>query len=155
MRPSPIRLAAVLVLACAAGLGGPAGAASTASSASSAGSASLGSLSDSIQGSSNSSSQTTRTAQGDYRVIEVAQAGDAAGRLRVTLQADAGNAAELQRFDLLLPAVAAEQGQLAPGAVVTALARPYGVEFRSAATDAAFFLAVQDEWMAELSQRAV
>jgi hypothetical protein len=126
---------------------------SFASSASSAGSASLGSSSDSVQGSSNSSSRPAQVAQGDYRIVQIVALGDAAGRLRVTLQAVDGDAA--QDFALLLPPAAAATGQLAVGGVVSATDRPYGTELRSAATNAAFFLVVADDWHAELQSRAI
>jgi hypothetical protein len=145
-------LAAAALLAL---LSQPAGAASSASSASSAGSASVGSLSDSIQGSSNSSSKATQVAQGEYRIVEIAAAGDAAGRLKVTLQATAPQAGAAETFALLLPAAAAEAGQLAAGGTVQALERPYGLEFRSAATAQAFFLVVADEWQQGLQTRPV
>lgn len=131
----------------------PSWAESFASSASSAGSASLGSSSDSVQGSSNSSSRPTQVAQGDYRIVQIAEAGDAAGRLRVSLQALDGRTA--QDFALLLPPAAAQAGQLAVGGVVSAADRPYGTELRSAATHAAFFLVVADDWHAELQTRAI
>lgn len=131
----------------------PARAESFASSASSAGSASLGSSSDSVQGSSNSSSRPAQVAQGEYRIVQIAEAGDPAGRLRVSLQAMDGRSA--QDFALLLPPAAAQAGQLAVGGVVSATDRPYGTELRSAATQAAFFLVVADDWHAELQTRAI
>jgi len=151
MPSTATRLAALLLLGAA--LGPSAWAESFASSASSAGSASLGSSSDSIQGSSNSSSRPAQVAQGDYRIVQIAALGDAAGRLRVTLQAVNGEAA--QDFALLLPQAAADAGQLAVGGVVTATDRPYGTELRSAAADAAFFLVVADDWKGELATRAI
>jgi hypothetical protein len=58
------------------------------SSASSAGSASSGSVSASLRGSSNSSTGGEKTADGDYRITEVAAAPDRAGTARVTMQAE-------------------------------------------------------------------
>lgn len=122
-----------------------------ASSASSAASTSIGSLSDSIQNSSESSSKPARTAQGDYRVTDVAVVVEKPGMLRVTLQAAEGD----DVFDLVLPQKAADAGRVAVGEVVHAAPRPYGVEFARADNREAFFLVLQDEWFRELASNAV
>jgi len=44
-----------------------------------------------------------------------------------------------------LPRAAAETGHVAAGAVVTALQRPYGIEFATTQPRAAFFLALADD----------
>lgn len=150
---SSARLTCALLLAAATC--SPLWAASSASSASSAGSASLGSISDSLQGSSGSSSKGTQVAQGDYRIVAIAAAGDAAGRLRVTLQALGEVGTAEREFALLLPAAAATAGQLAEGGQVAVNAREYGLEFRSAATGQAFFLVVADDWQQGLQTRPV
>ena len=84
-------ISSCLRLAAAAGaltLALGANAESFASSASSAGSASSGSVSDSLSGSSDSSKGDRKVADGDYSIIQIAQAPDRAGRTRLTLQAD-------------------------------------------------------------------
>jgi hypothetical protein len=132
---------------------GPAAADSLASSASSAGSASLGSLSDSIGNSSRSSSPDNRTADGDYRVIEVAQVAGKPGMLQLTLQATLGEARE---FTLKLPQQALGEKGIAVGALVHVRNRPYGLEFarlNDAQTREAFFLVLADDWHKELDSR--
>ena len=100
MNLPPIRIVCTVLL-WAAALG--CRAESFASSASSAGSASLGSISDSIGRSSNSSSPDNRTADGDYRVIEVADWTQRPGMLQLTLRAvDVPD----REFVLRLPAAA-------------------------------------------------
>jgi hypothetical protein len=128
---------------------------SFASSASSAGSASLGSVSDSIGNSSRSSSRDTNTADGDYRVIDVAD-GDRAGTLRLTLHA----AADAEReFVLTLPRQALAPRGIATGDVVTLRNREYGLEFARPAeaglSREPFFLALHDAWHDALAARAV
>jgi len=143
-------LAALAVAGLAATL--PAQAASSASSASSDGSStSVGSSSTSIEKSSNSSSKGDKVAEGDYKVIQVADAA-AAGKLRLTLRAtnDSG-----EEFNLVLPQEAATQGKLTVGAVVTAKAHAYGLQFAAAQTREPFFLVLRDEWYRELATKPV
>lgn len=146
-----IALAAALILSTAAGLSQAAS--SAASEISGSVSASVGAISGSVGRSSESSSRGTNVAAGDYRVVIVAQA-DAAGRVRVKLQStqDSGTEGELY---LTLPQVAAERGQLTPGAVITAKTRDYGLEFVAAAAQQTFFLALHDDWFRELDSRPV
>lgn len=147
----------LLAMLCAAA---PAGAESLASSASSAGSASSGSVSDSLTNSSKSSSRDTKTADGDYRVIEVADLADRPGTLRLKLQhvAVAGEAGELL---LTLPRQALDPRGIAAGDLVSARNRAYGIEFARAAaaqgTGAreAFYLVLNDDWHRELAARAL
>lgn len=157
MTALPTRLTC-LALLCLGGL--PTGhAESSTSSASSAASTSVGSASDSIRGSSNSSSRTTnQVAQGDYRIVEVAEATTRAGRLRLTLQAVAvpGAAGVLT---LELPAQALAPRGLAAQELVSVRQRPYGLEFARAGAGSnarePFFLVLADEWHRELDARPV
>jgi hypothetical protein len=133
----------------------PAMADSFASSASSAGSASLGSLSDSIGDSSRSSSPDRRTADGDYRVIDVAELAGKPGMLQLTLRAEQGEARE---FTLKLPQEALGRKGIAVGALVHVRNRPYGLEFarlNDAQTREAFFLVLAADWHKELDSRRV
>lgn len=131
----------------------PALAASSASSASSDGSsASVGSSSTSVEKSSESSTGDKKTAAGDYRIVDVAQAPQRPGTLRLTLQALATDGPAGQVV-LLLPQQAAERGALAAGQVVSARERAYGMEFAKA--DQAFFLVLDDAWFHELNTRAL
>lgn len=124
---------------------------SFASSASSAGSASSGSVSDSLSGSSDSSKSDRKVADGDYRIIQIAQTPDRAGRTRVTLQADD----PAQRIVLDMPQTTFEQQQLAAGDTMYAHNRVYGIEFGRADTRQPFYLVLADEWYGELGSRPV
>lgn len=128
---------------------------SAASSASSAGSASSGSLSDSVQGSSRSSGGQ-QVADGDYRVIEVAEAVGKPGFVQLRLRAEAAEAAT---FTLTLPVGALATPALGVGDVVHARNRPYGLEFARTlpATGARepFFLALTDAAQRELRSQAL
>lgn len=147
----PLRLAlpALLWVAAAA----PLRAESLASSASVAGSASLGSASDSVQGSSDSS-RNDRRAEGDYRVIEVAEPSDRAGMLRLRLR-PTDPVGERDELLLTLPQQALARRALVAGDVVSVHRRPYGMEFARADTREAFFLVLADEWHRELDPRPV
>lgn len=153
MLVAPIRLAVLALFSTT--IAAPVWADSLASSASSAGSASLGSISDSIGNSSRSSSPDNRTADGDYRVIDVAEVDAKPGMLQLTLQATQGEAHE---FTLKLPRQALGDKGIAVGDLVHARNRPYGLEFArttAAQTREAFFLVLADAWHKELDSRAV
>ncbi|MFJ5483675.1 hypothetical protein [Pectobacterium actinidiae] len=122
-----------------------------ASSASSAGSASSGSVSDSLSGSSDSSDDDEKTADGNYRIIEIAQAPDRNGFLRVTMQADESR----QHVVLDLPATVMEKQGLGRGDLVRAERRVYGFEFARGDTREAFYLVLADDWHDELATRPV
>ncbi len=150
--PFTSRIATVLAFTLGATL--PAWAASSASSASSDSvSASVGSISTSFEKSSDSS-KADQTAAGDYKVVDVAEAPQRPGMTRLKLQALAKPGADGEFF-LYMPVVAAEQSRLAPGAVITATARPYGLQFAKADTREPFFLVLDDGWHRELQTKAV
>jgi hypothetical protein len=115
---------------------------------------SVGSASTSLQTSSDSSTKRTAAADGDYKIVEMAQVAERPGTVRMKLQALAERATDGEFF-LYLPQAAVEQGQLAQGRVVTARQRPYGVEFASAQTRRAFFLVLDDDWYRELQTHPV
>lgn len=126
------------------------------SSTSSASSESVGSSSTSIQKSSDSSSGKDKVAQGQYKVIDMAEVAQQPDMVRVRLQGIA--AAQTDEFFLVLPRQAAERGQLSAGQVVEAQHRPFGLAF--AALDTAgnanpFFLVLDDAWHRELESRPV
>ena len=150
------RLAGTTLLALA--VSAPCLADSLASSASSAGSASVGSLSDSITGSSKASSPDKAVAEGDYRVIEVAELAERPGMIRLALQAAQPRGEEGPVW-LTLPKQALAQRALVAGDIVSARHRPYGVEFARAAQGSnpreAFFLLLADDWRGDLDPRAV
>ena len=122
------------------------------SSASSAGSASSGSVSDSLRGSSNSSTGDAKTADADYRIIEVAKAPDRAGIARITLQVEHDPA---QRIVLDLPRAIVDKQGLARGDVVRTRKHVYGYEFARGDTREAFYLVLADDWHGELAARPV
>lgn len=152
MLNTPLRLAAIALLAATTVT--PGRAESFASSASSAGSASVGSLSDSVSGSSKSSSGETKVAEGDYRVVEVAELARQPGLLTLKLQAAATPGAEGELW-LTLPRQALAPRALAAGDVVSARLRPYGVEFAHADTRDAFFLVLAGHWPRDLAPTPV
>lgn len=151
------RLALLLAVAAAA----PAWAASSASSAvSDSITTSVGSISNSIQKSSDSSSgKDEKTAEGDYKIIEVAAAPARPGTVRLKLQPVAdgapGASAGKGEFFLFMPQEAFEQSRLGPGHVVTAKPRPYGLQFTQAASQKVFFLVMDDEQYRELQTKVV
>jgi hypothetical protein len=146
--PNPL---AGLVLVGLLGLTAGAWADSLASSASSAGSASVGSLSDSVHGSSNSSSRET-TAAGDYRVVEVAELAERPGMLRLTLQPVA-RTDEAGVLWLDLPQGTWQAQHLVTGDLLTAVARPYGLEIARTDTRQAIYLLLADDWRHDLDAR--
>jgi len=121
------------------------------SSAVSTGSASSGSMSASLHGSSNSSTGGDKTADGNYRVINVAAIPDRAGITRLTMQIDDSQ----QRIVLDLPQTIVEKQKLGLGDTVYAQHREYGFEFARADTQQAFYLVLADAWYNELAARPV
>lgn len=151
LRPLIAAAAALLVAAA------PAWSASSASSAvSDSISTSVGSISNSIQKSSDSSSsKDDKVAEGDYKIIEVAAAPARPGTVRLKLQPVGEKAAKAGEFFLFMPAEAYEQSHLAPGHVVTAKPRAYGLQFTYADSQKAFFLVLDDEQHRELQTKVV
>ena len=142
MRPLKKSLATLALLTCAAPLTCLA-ASSAASSISDSLTQSSGSVSDSLKGSSHSSSPDDKQVKGDYKVTDVAEVDGQPGFVELHLQPVAtGAGAEVY---LKLPRTAAETGHIAAGATVTALQRPYGIEFAANQPRAAFFLALADD----------
>jgi hypothetical protein len=130
-------------------------AASSASSASSEGSsASVGSVSGSFEASSNSSSQGGKTAQGDYRIVDVAAVPERPGMQRVALQSVADDGPQ-GAFALILPQATLDRTPLGAGQVITAQQRSFGVEFALREAQAPFFLVLDDARHRELNIRAV
>ena len=133
----------------------PALAASSASSASSEGSSvSVGSVSGSFEASSNSSSQGGKTAQGDYRIVDVAAVPERPGMQRVALQSLADDGPQ-GAFVLILPQATLDRTPLGAGQVITAQQRSFGVEFALRDAQAPFFLVLDDTRHRELNIRAV
>jgi hypothetical protein len=144
---------AAAVLSCVGSM--PALAASSAaSSASDSVSTSVGSISGSIQKSSNSSSANNGVAEGDYRIIDVAAVAERPGTVRMKLQAVVDGSADGEFF-LYLPQAVADQAHLAPGGIVTARQRPYGIEFADGQTQRAFYLVLGEDWYRELQANVV
>jgi hypothetical protein len=130
---------------------------SLSSAASDSSSASIGASSTSI-GRSSEGSRRDRVAEGDYTLVEVADATDRPGMLRLTLRMaapEAGSAEAAEAFDLYVPRANPAAASLALGQVIRARLRPYGVEFAQGDPRQAFFLVLQDEWVRELRTQAV
>jgi hypothetical protein len=144
-----LRLATFALLACAAAL--PCLAESSVTSVvSDSLSRSSGSISDSITGSSHASSPDNRQVKGDYKVIEVAELARHPGMVQLRLQPVAEGSTADDQVLLLLPRDAAYQGHVGKDAIVTAMQRPYGIEFASGQPHAAFFLALADDWVRDV-----
>lgn len=149
MRHLTKTLATLALLACAAPLTCLA-ASSAASSVSDSLTESSGSVSDSLKGSSHSSSPDNKQVKGDYKVTDVAAIDGKPDFLELhllpaTTGADAG--AEVY---LTVPRDAVAKGRIVAGATVTALQRPYGIEFAANQPRAAFFLALADDVAADM-----
>jgi hypothetical protein len=130
---------------------------STASSASDSVTGSVGSVSGSIERSSNSSSDNKTVADGDYKILEVATLAERPNMVRLTLQAVAGPAADGadKDFFLYVPRTVAADSALAPGGIVSARQRAYGIEFAQGPQRQAFFLVLSDTWYRELQTSPV
>lgn len=153
--PALSRLTAIALLLGAAAL--PAVASSSAASESSDSvSTSVGESSNSIQRSSNSSSgdDKKKLADGEYRIVEVADASARPGTVRLKLNPLAADNKEGEFF-LYMPQAAFDESRLAPGSVVTARSRSYGIEFADTAAKRPFFLVLADEWIHELKTKIV
>jgi hypothetical protein len=144
MRHLKKSLATLALLACAAPLSCLA-ASSVGSSVSDSLTQSSGSVSDSIKGSSHSSSPDNKQVKGEYKVIETAELADKPGFVELHLQPVAANTAAGGEIYLRVPRAAADQGHIGNGAIVTAMQRPYGIEFATNQPRAAFFLALADD----------
>ena len=144
MRHFTKSLATLALLACAAPLSCLAES-SAASSISDSISQASGSISDSLKDSSHSSSPDNRQVKGDYKVIDMAEAAGKPGFVELHLQAVVANATATDEIYLTLPRTAADQAHVGNGAIVTAMQRPYGIEFAANQPRAAFFLALADD----------
>ena len=153
MRHLKKSLATLALLACTAPLTCLAES-SAASSVSDSLSNLSGSVSDSLKGSSHSSSPDNKQARGDFKVIDVAEVAERPGFVELHLQPVAGNPFGNELY-LTLPRVAADQGHVGNGAIVTALQRPYGIEFAANQPRAAFFLALADDYASDMKMAPV
>lgn len=117
-------------------------------------SGSVQSVSDSVSRVSKSSSNTvTNLAEGDYRVVAVAQADTLPGKMRLTLQAMATpNDPALYLF-VTRPEL--DQSGVQAGQVITASKRPYGMAFSPQHHAKPFAVVLDDQWLKELSTHAL
>lgn len=127
-------------------------------------SASVGSVSTSFNASSDASSPGRPLRTGEYRVIQIVAAPGREGYARLTLRPQAGaegtaEGAQADDHHLYLPLDTVARAALAEGHLISARARPYGLELAKAATageaPVAFFLVVADERYRELQTRPV
>ena len=124
-----------------------------ASSAIDSASSTASSASDSLGKSSTSSSPDNDVADGDYRVIDLADAADRPGVVRLTLQ---GVTMPGQpQFELFLPKTTLAQAQLGTGALVRTRQRTFGIEFARVDAREPFFLVLHDTWHRELASHPV
>lgn len=114
---------------------------------------SVGSISDSVKGSSNSSSKATGVAEGDYKLIQVAEA-EQPGSVTLKLQAVADASADGEVW-VTVPQKAYDQSGLAPDATVSVRHQTYGVAFANGQTRQPFFLALTNDWYRELQNQPV
>jgi hypothetical protein len=123
-------------------------------------STSIGASSTSI-GRSSESSRRDHVAEGDYTVVEVADATDRPGLVRLTLRLAAPSAGAAvaggadETFDLYVPQANPAARLLVQGQTIRARQRPYGVEFAHGEPQQAFFLVLQDAWFQELHSQPV
>ena len=137
-------LATLALLACAAPLSCLAESSVT-SVLSDSFSRSSGSISDSITGSSKSSSPDNKQVAGDYRVMDMAQVAGQPGFVELHLMRVAAGADAGAEIYLKLPRDAAAKAHVDAGGTITALQRPYGIEFATTQPRAAFYLALADD----------
>jgi hypothetical protein len=132
----------------------PALAGSLSTSSAAGGSSASSASSASVNKSSDSSSTNKTTAEGPYRIIDVAAVPERPGTVRVKLQALADNSADGELV-VYMPQQALDQSRLGAGQSVTARQRPYGMEFAVTETQKPFFLVVDDDWYRELASNPV
>ena len=149
MRPLTKTLATLALLACAAPLSCLA-ASSAASSVSDSLTDSSGSVSDSLKGSSHSSSPDNKQVKGDYTVTDVAAVDGKPDFVELHLQPVATGTDAGAEVYLTVPRAAVAKNRIAAGATVTALQRPYGIEFAANQPRAAFFLALAADVAADM-----
>lgn len=153
-----IALSCLIAAALAPGALAASATASSASDSASSASSAASSTSNSIRRSSDGSSRTNAVAQGDYRVVEVAEAPGEPAQRRLKLQAEAsmGRPADDENsFWLQLPRPVLAASGVATGQRVTVKQRPHGLAFARAADGEAFFLVLEDAWFRELPSRPV
>ncbi|KAF7598849.1 MAG: hypothetical protein CGU28_09650 [Candidatus Dactylopiibacterium carminicum] len=116
-------------------------------------STSVGSLSDSISGISHSVKGAVALNEGEYHVVEVAQA-DADDKVRLTLQ-PVGNDDPEAGLYLQVRTAAVTAAGVRQGDVISAQERPYGIAMYGAAADVPFVLLLADAWRDRIDARPV
>jgi len=150
VRTSLVPVGLLLAALCAPAMS----ASSTSSAASDSASSAASSGSESLKKSSDSSTKTTAAAAGDYELMAVTTVAERPGTLRLTLQAVADRSVDGEYF-LYVPQQTVDRNGLAAGQLVTARARPYGLEFAKGGAGQAFFLVLDDDWAADIPSHAV
>lgn len=151
---NPISKCAVSTAVLLGAVSLPALAESLVASSAAGGSSASSASSASVNKSSDSSTKNKTTAEGPYRIIDVAVVPERPGTVRVKLQALADTTADGELF-LYVPQQALDRSRLGAGQTVTARQRPYGMEFAVLETQKAFFLVVDDDWYRELPSNPV
>jgi hypothetical protein len=116
-------------------------------------SASIEGVSDSISGSSKSSAKTVKMAQGDYKIVAIAQADGMPGKQRLTLQAANGNQGE--NLYMYLANAEFQQAHLSNGQLVTASRRPYGLAFAKSGSKEPFAVVLMADWLKDVPSNEV
>jgi len=116
-------------------------------------SATVGGISTASSTVGKSSAKLLNLAEGDYKVVEVAQAQEA-GKLRLTLHPlDETQAAE--GFYLYVAAADVEEAQVRQGDIVSAKQRPYGVAMFGQGKADPFALVLNDGWRKQILPEAI
>ena len=129
------------------------------------GSVSLVSVSDSISASvegistsvgqiSKSSSKAANLAEGEYRIIDVAEAADRPDRARLTLRAVGKDDAE-EDFYLFMPKQEFARAQLQAGQTLAARNRPYGAAIFKQDLGEPIAVLLKDDWRSNLQPTPV
>lgn len=150
---NPLGLLRLVSIPLALSMAGAAWADSTSSAASSV-STSVGSASESLGRSSNSSSKGAGVAQGPYTVDAMLAVAGRPDLIQLQLRA-AGSPAAPDAFWVRLPRTTAMQAQLAVGAQLLALLRPYGLALARPDAHEPFYLVLDDAIHHELGSHPV
>lgn len=113
---------------------------------------SLTGISDSISNSSKSSSNAVKTAEGNYKITDVADAAGKPDQKRMTLQSLNPAAPPLY---LYIAKNEFTRANLAAGQVITAHARPYGVAFTALDAANTFAVVLDDASIKDLNPNPV
>ena len=116
-------------------------------------SSSLTAISDSLGKSSKGSSNAVKTAQGDYKITDIAAADGPHNRMKLALRAP-GEDREKDLY-LYLPVDDYNRSNLGVGQIVKAVPQEYGVAFFQELTKQPFAVVLADNWIKDLNPNPV